>query len=81
MLGLNLKVKHSLVFDFLRRYNPHIILLQEIRLQGSRVMALKRANVMQVAQAEYLTYSRGVAIPDTKKVNIHNLHIKTDTKG
>lgn len=87
--GLNSRLKRSLVFNYLRRYKPHIILLQETHLQGSRVLALKQANIMKVIHAEYSTYSRGVAILVIKKANAHILHIanahilhfKTDVKG
>lgn len=52
--GMNSKVKRSLIFDFIKRYKPHITLLQEMHLQGSKVMALKKAN-MRVLHAEYST--------------------------
>lgn len=79
--GLNSRLKHSLVFDYIKRFKPHIILLQENHLQGSRVLALKQANIMKVIHGEYSTYSRGVMILVTKQGNAHILHIKTDVKG
>lgn len=79
--GLSSKVKRSLVFDFIKRYKPHIILLQETHLQGSKVMALKRATIMRVIHGEYSTYSREVAILVTKKAAAHILQVKLDRDG
>lgn len=79
--GMNSKIKRSLILDFIKRYKPHIILLQETHLQGSKVMALKKANVMRVLHAEYSTYSRGVAILVTKKAAAHILQVKLDPNG
>lgn len=82
VLGMNSRLKRFLVFDFIRRYKPHIILLQETHLQGSKVMALKKANVIRVIHAEYSTYSRGgVAILVTKKAAAHIIQVKSDTNG
>lgn len=40
--GLHDKVKHSLVFTYLKKHNPHICILQENHLVGSKVLGLKK---------------------------------------
>lgn len=40
--GLNSAVKRSLVFTFLQRFSPHICILQETHLLGSRKFGLKK---------------------------------------
>lgn len=74
--GMNSKIKRSLVFDFIRRYKPHIVLLQETHLQGSKVMALKKANIMRVIHT-----SREVAILVTKKAAAQTIQVKSDPNG
>lgn len=40
--GLNSLVKRSLVFQFIKAHSPHICILQEIHLVGSKTLALKK---------------------------------------
>lgn len=72
--GLNSAVKHFLVFNYLRKLNPHIYILQETPLIGSRVLSLKRAWVCAHDHASYANYTRGVSI-------LVLLEVRTDSNG
>lgn len=76
--GLNSKVKHTLMFEYLAPHTPHVILLQETHLQGSGVLSLKRA---KIAYAIHSTYARGTSILIAKFAQISLKHIKTDPIG
>lgn len=79
--GLNSKVKRSIMFDYLSRYKPHVILLQETHLQGSRVMALKRAKIAYALHSTYSSYARGTSILIAKSAPISIKRIKLDPNG
>lgn len=74
---LNSKYKKSLLFQYLKMHNPHVVLLQETHLMGSRVMALKKPWVQKEFNVTYSTYSRGVSILISKPLQciIHDVHI------
>ena len=46
----------------LKQCKPHIAFLQETHLDGSRVLALRRAWVQKSFHATYSTFARGVSI-------------------
>lgn len=77
--GLNSKFKHSLVFDYIKKYKPHLILLQET--QSYRVLSLKRAHVAGTYHASLSSYARRVSTLVTKSMPIFIHAIKTDIKG
>lgn len=79
--GLNSKIKRSIMFDYLARHKPHVILLQETHLQGSRVMALKRAKIAYALHSTYSSYARGTSILIAKSAPISIKHIKLDPNG
>ena len=60
--GLNDKVKRTAIFRYIKSVQPHVILLQETHLDGSRVLALKRPWIQRIFNATYSTYARGVSI-------------------
>ena len=79
--GLNSKFKRSLIFDYIKKYKPHLILLQETHLQGSRVLSLKRAHIAGAYHASYSSYARGVSTLVTKAMPISIHAVRTDIKG
>lgn len=62
--SLNSAVKRSLVFNYLRKCNPHLCILQETHLIGSRILSLKKAWVNAHYYATYSNYARGVSVLD-----------------
>lgn len=80
--GLKCKFKRSLMFDYLKKYIPHILFFfQETYLQGSRVLSLKRGNIAAAYHATYFSYSWGVSTLVTKTLPIHVQTVKTDPYG
>lgn len=69
------------MFEYLARHNPHVILLQETHLHGSRVMALKKAKIAYAIHSTYSTYARGTSILIAKSAPISIKHIKLDPNG
>lgn len=69
------------MFDYLKKYKPHLILLQETHLQGSRILSLKRAHIAGVYHGSYFSFARGVSTLVAKALPICIHVIKTDTKG
>lgn len=78
--GLNSKFKRSLLFNFLKRYHPHICILQETHLTGSRVLACKKPWVGSYYHSTY-SYSRGVTILVHKSVHFSLLDLHWDADG
>lgn len=79
--GLNDKVKRSLVFEFIKKYNPHICILQETHLVGSKIRSLKCPWVGRHFHATHSGYSRGVSILIHKSLNFELLDVKLDPGG
>lgn len=79
--GLNNKIKRSLVFEYLKKYNPHICILQETQLVGGRILSLKRPWVGCHFHATHLGYSHGVSILIHKSLNFELLDVKLDPEG
>lgn len=67
--GKNSAFKRLIVFIFLRRFSPHICILQETHFLGSRVLGLRRA------------YARGVSILIHRSLQFQLLEVKTDPDG
>lgn len=59
--GLNSTVKRSLVFQFIKKHNPHICVLQETHLIGSKTLSLKKPWVGHHYHSTYSNF-RGVSI-------------------
>lgn len=78
--GLNSKFKCSLVLQYLESLNPHIILLQETHLTGSKILSLNR-NWIQRAVHSTHSYAKGVAILIHKKLACAIKHVITDPDG
>lgn len=79
--GLNHKIKRSLVFDYLKKYTPHICILQETHLVGGRVMGLKRLWVGHHYHATHTSYARGVSILVHRSLNFEPLDVLIDPEG
>lgn len=72
--GLNSKFKRVVLFQYLKSQSPHIILLQETHLIGSKIMALKKPWI----QRAFSDYARGVSVLISKKLPGVIEHIHTD---
>lgn len=79
--GLNSRIKRSLVFTYIKKYNPHICILQETHLTGSRTLALKKPWVGSYYHSTYSTYSRGVSILVHKSLPSTLLDLHLDPEG
>lgn len=79
--GLADKIKRSLVFDYIKKYNPHICILQETHLVGSKIMSLRRPWVGRHFHATHSGYSRGVSILIHKSLQFELLDVKLDPGG
>uniref|UniRef100_A0A803JPQ3 Reverse transcriptase domain-containing protein n=1 Tax=Xenopus tropicalis TaxID=8364 RepID=A0A803JPQ3_XENTR len=79
--GLNSKFKRSLMWSYLKRYPPSILLLQETHLVGQKVLALKKPWVGWSFHASFSTHSRGVSILIRKNIPFELLHLVTDHYG
>lgn len=79
--GLNSKIKHSLVFTYLKKYHPHICILQETPLTGSRILALKKPWVGSYYHSTYFSYSRRVCVLVHKSLQFDLFDLHLDTEG
>lgn len=79
--GLNSKFKRALLFQYLKSHNPHILILQETHLLGSKLMALKRQWVQNAFHASYSTYARGVSVLVSKSLTCEIEAVHTDPQG
>lgn len=79
--GLNSAVKRSLVFRYLQGAAPHICILLETHLTGSRVLALRRAWVGATYHPTYSCYSWGVSVLVRKSLPFQILDVCTDPGG
>lgn len=78
---LNSKFKQALIFEQVKRLNPHILCFQETHLMGSKVLALKKQWVAQNYQSTYSNYARGVAILIRKGLPFSCHQVISDPKG
>lgn len=78
---LNDKVKRSLVMTYLKKHNPHVCILQETHLVGSKVLSLKKPWVGHYYHATYSGYARGVSILVHKSLTYELLDVKIDPEG
>lgn len=79
--GLNSKIKRSLIFTYIKKYNPHICILHETHLTGSRTLALKKPWVGSHYHSTYSTYSRGVSVLIHKSLPFTLLDLHLDPEG
>lgn len=79
--GLNSAIKRSLVINYLRKLHPHICILQETHLVGSRVMCLKKAWVGAHYHAPYSNYARGVSVLIHRSLPFQLIDVKLDPGG
>lgn len=71
----------SLVFNYIKKYHPHICILQETHLIGSRTLALKKPWVGSYYHSTYSTYSRGVSVLIHKSLPFTLLDLHLDPEG
>lgn len=67
--GLNCKIKHALVFNYLKQHKQDIIMLQETHLRGQKVLALKKPWIGLTYHSVYSNYTRGVSILVSKALD------------
>lgn len=79
--GLNSKFKRSLVLQYPKDQQPHIVLLQETHLTGSGVLSLNRGWIQRAIHSTHSSYARGVAILIHKKLTCSIEHVGTDPQG
>lgn len=79
--GLTKKIKRSLVFDYLKKYAPHICILQETHLVDGRRMGLKRPWMGRHYHATHSNYAQGVSVLVHKSLNFEPLNVVTDPEG
>uniref|UniRef100_A0A803KF69 Reverse transcriptase domain-containing protein n=1 Tax=Xenopus tropicalis TaxID=8364 RepID=A0A803KF69_XENTR len=79
--GLNSKYKRSLMWIYLKRHSPSILLLQETHLVGQKTLALKKSWVGWTYHASFSTYSRGVSILVRKNLPFELSQIISDHYG
>lgn len=73
-------MKRSLVMSFLKQHNPHICILQETHLVGSKIMYLKKPWVRYYYHATYSSYARGVSILIHKSLTYELLDVKLESR-
>lgn len=66
--GMNNKFKRAAVFQYLKQIRPHIILLQETHLDGSKILSLRRPWVQRALHSTYCTFARGVSVLISKAI-------------
>lgn len=66
--GLNNKFKRAAVFHCIRQTKPHIVLLQETHLEGSKILSLRKHWIQRTIHSTYSTYARGVSILISKTI-------------
>lgn len=79
--GLNDKVKRSLVLTYLKKYNPHVCILQETHLAGSKVLGLKKPWACHYYHATYSSFAQGVSVLIHKSLTYELLDVKVDPEG
>lgn len=79
--GLNSLVKRSLVFRFIKTYNPHICIFQETHPVGSKTLALKQPWVGSHYHSTYSTFARGVSVLVNKSLPFKLLDMALDSDG
>uniref|UniRef100_A0A803JF65 Endonuclease/exonuclease/phosphatase domain-containing protein n=1 Tax=Xenopus tropicalis TaxID=8364 RepID=A0A803JF65_XENTR len=79
--GLNSKFKRSLLFSYLKKYTPSMVLLQETHLMGQKVLSLKKPWVGWAYHATFTSHSRGVTILIRKNTPFELINLITDHYG
>lgn len=79
--GLNSKFKRALLTRYLKLHSPHLILLQETHLTGSKVLTLKKPWIQRSIHATYSSYASGVSILIAKKFPCIIEEVCTDPQG
>lgn len=78
--GMNSPTKRCLVFQFIKSYNPHICVLQETHLMGSRILSIKKPWVGYHYYSTHSNFARGVSVL-LKSLPFQLLDLAPDTDG
>lgn len=81
--GLNDRLIRSLVMAYLKKYIPHVCILQETHLVGSKILSLGGGDMGRTNfhQATYSGCVRGVSIIIHKSLSYNLLDVKIDLEG
>lgn len=79
--GLNSPVKRSLVFQFIKTHSPHICILQETHLVGSRTLTLKKPWIRYHYHSTHSNFARGISILVHKSLPFRLLDLVLDSEG
>lgn len=79
--GLNSLVKRSLVFRFLKDHNPHICILQETHLMGSKTLSLKKPWIGFHDHSTFSNFARGVSVLVRRSLPFQLLLLDLDPDG
>lgn len=79
--GLNSKFKRAILFRYLKLHSPHMVLLQETHLRGSKCLALKKPWIQQAFHSSYSTYARGISILISNYLPCIMEQVYTDPQG
>lgn len=78
---MNSPIKRTLVFKFLKNYNPDICIFQEMHLVGGRVLGLRKPWVGHYYHSTYTSRARGVSVLIHKSLAFVLLDLKLDPEG
>lgn len=79
--GLNCKIKRALVFNYIKKFNPDVIILQETHLRGQKILALKRPWIGATYHSVYSNYARGVSVLVSKTLPFQLVDLHVDQSG
>lgn len=79
--GLNHKLKRASVFQYLKHTRPHVVLLQETHLDGSRILSLRKPWIQRAFHSTYSTFARGLSILISKTIPCTIHQVISDTGG
>lgn len=79
--GLNSAIKHSLVFQFIKKHNPHVCVLQGTHLVRSKTLSLKKPWVGHHYHSTYSNFARGVSVLVLKNLPFKLLDLILDPEG
>lgn len=66
------------MFNYIKQYNPDLIILQETHLRGRKILALKRPWIGSTYHSVYSNYARGVSVLVSKNLPFQLLDLHID---
>lgn len=79
--GLNNKFKRAAVFQYLKQVKPHVVLLQETHLEGSKFLSLRKPWIQRFFHSSYSSYARGASVLISKAIACTIHRVFTDPGG